>query len=369
MRIALTIGSLGAGGAERVLTHLANHWAANGHKVTIITLAATDSRPFFDMPPSVAVHNTGLVGESKNIMQKVWANIGRVMALRHEITAIRPHVVVSFIDSTNVLVLMATIGLAIPVIISERIDPRYSVAGAAWRLLRRLIYRRAAAVVVQTQDAARYFKGWHLRRCDVMPNPVFPASRTARYQTREGTKLIISAGRLARQKRFDLLIRAFARLAEEYPEWEVVIVGDGPEREALARLVDSLGLNGRVRLIGTVPDLNEWLSRAELFVLASDFEGFPNVLCEALAAGLPVVATDCPSGPAEIVEEGINGFLVPPDNAIALADRMSDLMRDCALRVRLGQSARSVTEKFSVSVIMGKWDHLLSTLAGSAKPV
>jgi glycosyltransferase involved in cell wall biosynthesis len=185
---------------------------------------------------------------------------------------------------------------------------------------------------------------------------VLPAAAPAQ----EPGPLILAAGRLAPQKGFDILIRAFALLAGNHPEWRLQIFGEGPQRRDLEDLVRSLGQGGRVALPGWVPDLAAQMAQARIFVLASRWEGFSNALCEAMAAGLACVAADCPGGgPAAIIRQDVDGLLTPPEDAPALARALDRLLSDGELRARLGEQARDVVERFSQDRVLGRWDQCL----------
>ena len=166
-------------------------------------------------------------------------------------------------------------------------------------------------------------------------------------------------GRLDPGKRFDLVIDSFADVAPDHPDWRLVILGDGPERGALAERIDRHGLSERIALPGAVARPDSVLERCRLFVLASDYEGFPNALCEAMACGLPVVATDCPVGPREIVRDGVDGVLVPPGDRRALSGALHQLMGDDGRRDRLGRSAREISRRLAPAEILDRWDDLL----------
>jgi glycosyltransferase involved in cell wall biosynthesis len=174
-------------------------------------------------------------------------------------------------------------------------------------------------------------------------------------------------GRLSREKGFDVLMRAFARCAATRPDWSLLIAGEGEERAHLVDLRGRLGLAARVRLPGRVADPGGLLRRADLFVLPSRHEGFPNALLEAMACGLPVVAFDCPSGPAEIVRPGQDGLLVPACDEEALAAAMRRLMDDEAERRRLGARAVEVLERFGLDRVMAAWETVVDGVAGGGE--
>ena len=203
--------------------------------------------------------------------------------------------VLSFVTPTNVLAILACTGLPPRVVVSERVDPVIHREQRLWVVLRALVYHRADAVVVQTEAAARWFRKWLGKRTpvSVIPNPVVPTSELRRSAPQVPKPFILAAGRLVPQKGFDVLIRAFALAAPECMPLRLAIAGDGPAAQALRDLVAELRLENRVLFLGNVRELQTLMSQAEGFILSSRYEGFPNVLLEALAAGLPVIATDC----------------------------------------------------------------------------
>lgn len=376
MRLCLVVSSLASGGAERVLATLANHWIADGHQVTIITLASeADDR--LRLRPGVTRIALGMMTPSTTTAHAFRNNWLRVKHLRDEIRRSRPDAVISFLSTTNVLTLVATRTLHVPVVVSERIDPREEKLAAPWAGMRRLLYPRADALVVQTPDVA----GWAVRfvpaqKVHVIPNPVTPPRRSSDLEgagtpewLARSVPRVVAMGRLTRQKGFDLLLRAFAKCRERHPEWSLVILGEGEERSRLEALACELGIESNVALPGHVPDPVIVLQRADLFVLCSRYEGFPNALVEAMACGVPVVATDCPSGPRHIVRDGIDGLLVAPESPDTLVAAMEALMGAPDMRRRLGAQGVDVVRRFSLRRVMHKWDDLLARCTSSSRRV
>jgi glycosyltransferase involved in cell wall biosynthesis len=194
----------------------------------------------------------------------------------------------------------------------------------------------------------------------VIPNPVkamngsgYPSSR------QDSGHTVVAMGRLGKEKRFDLLLRAFYQCAKRHDDWSLIILGEGEERRSLETLAVELGLQGRTSLPGLVQDPARFLQAADLFVMSSRYEGFPNALLEAMACGLAVISTDCASGPREIIRDGVNGLLVPSNDLEALASSMNRLMANREERQRLGARAAEVTERFSIEKIMNMWNDLL----------
>jgi len=360
--MTLVISSLGCGGAERVLSMMANYWAGRGEQVTLLTLDR-ERTPFYPLHPAVTHCPLGLAAESRNLAVGFLRNLYRIRVLRRAIRESLPEVIISFMDKNNVLTLLATRGLGVPVVISERIDPsRYDIGGL-WNLLRRLTYPRASALVCQTPRALERFRSIVGSRGKTIPNPVLPPPeakcRADCGRPVQDSHRIVAMGRLVEQKGFDILIDAFSTVAPKFPDWSLTILGGGPLRPILEKQVERLRMQGRVTLLGQVRDPFAVLRGAGMFVLSSRFEGFPNALCEAMACGLPVISFDCPSGPREVVRNGIDGVLVPPEDTAALAAAMAHLMGDRGERERLAGRASEVLDRFGIEEIMVKWDKLI----------
>jgi glycosyltransferase involved in cell wall biosynthesis len=201
----------------------------------------------------------------------------------------------------------------------------------------------------------------------VIPNPVdLPAELTPR---ETGEPRLIAVGRLEDQKGFDLLLQAYSKIAGDFPDWTLTIRGEGNRRADIERLRDQLGLGERVSLPGLTDRPGAWVDEGEIFVLSSRYESFGNVLTEAMVAGLPIVSFDCPFGPGEIIENEVDGLLVPPEDADALAEAMARMMRDADLRRRFGQKAQQNVRRFERGQIMARWDDLVAELLGRPKVV
>jgi len=197
-------------------------------------------------------------------------------------------------------------------------------------------------------------------RTDVIPNPVAPSPSHGQDENAHlSAKSIVAVGRLHQQKGFDVLIEAFSKCVRKHPGWRLVIFGEGPEREMLESLVSRLGLEGKVSLPGRVRNPERVIGAAEIFVLSSRYEGFPNALLEAMTCGLPVIATDCHSGPAEIIRDGEDGLLVPVEDSGTISGVLIRLMDDPDERNRLGGNARTSVERFSLPNVMEKWEDLI----------
>lgn len=353
----MVISSLRAGGAEKIFAFVANHWAACDHDVSVILLEG--EAPFYEMNKSVAVTRLGLMAPSQGALNAMANNARRLGALRRALKHTRPSAIVSFMTEVNVLTILAAAGTGIPVMVCERVDPFANLEKKSWRLLRRVAYPFAARIVTQTKGAARYYEGWGRGGVAVIPNTIGPAINAHPAAQTDAGDVIVAMGRLEPQKGFDLLLNAFGKIKETHPGWKLSIYGGGTERTALERQRAALGLENRVEFHGKTADPAGAFRSAKIFVLSSRFEGFPNVLLEAMAGGLAVAAFDCPWGPGEIIRNGADGLLVPPGDVDALAGVMDRLITDVDLRLRLSSAASQVTERFSTARVMAMWDELL----------
>lgn len=362
MRITLVISTLGSGGAERAMSIMANYWAEHEHDITLITLAQTD-QDFYVLEQRVKRVGLGLVKNWETLIDLVRNNFVRVISLRKAIRRSQPDVVISFLDTMNVLTLCATTGLSLPVIVCEQADPRQYTIGAAWELLRRIFYPKAVALVVVASAMVRWAEQMVRKdRIRVIPNPVYVSASEscARLDHQSQRYTIVAMGRLVKQKGFDLLLNAFEKCKDRHPDWSLIILGEGDARKDLEALRAQLMIDDRVTFLGRVKEPTMILRRADLFVMSSRFEGFPLALIEAMACGLPVISTDCPTGPSEIIRNGIDGILVPPNDVEALAVAMDRLMGNQAERLPLGACAVEVVERFGIEKIMNRWDEVIS---------
>ncbi|WP_138498122.1 glycosyltransferase family 4 protein [Nostoc sp. PA-18-2419] len=360
MKLTLIIHSLTYGGAERIMSIMANYWAAKGWQITLLTFD-NNKVPDFDLDSHVNYIPLGIAEKSPTAIIGIWNNIKRIKILRDAIINSKPDAVISFMSKTNTITLLATRWLNIPIVVSERSNPIKSSLGWNWQQLRQWTYPFADKIVFQTQRAKDYFPSELQNHSCIIPNMVvLPPIKKHSSEKFLTERSLIAMGRFVPEKGFDLLLQAFAKLKDNYPEWTLTILGDGKLRPELETLRNQLRLSDRVHFPGMVNNTYTFLQQAEFFIMSSRFEGFPNALCEAMACGLPVISTDCPSGPREIIRDGTDGILVPNEDVSALATAIERLMSNEQERKSLAARAPEVTERFSVKKIMGMWEEVLA---------
>ena len=365
MKILVVINSLHSGGAERVTANLSRFWIEQGNAVTVATLTSSDL-DFFRLHPSVHRIALDLAGESAGLFSAVLANARRIRAIRRVIQEEQPDIVLGMMTTSGILAVLAGWGLPCRVLVSERTYPPMIPLGAFWEFLRRWTYPKAAGVVALTREGGAWIEhncpgsrvtiipnhvSWPLESGEprVIPESVVPDRRS----------LLLAVGRLGEEKQFNMLINAFGSLAREYTDWDLVILGEGKERPNLETLVRDLGLETRVSLPGRAGNVADWYNRADLFVLSSRFEGFPNVLVEAMACGCPAVSFDCETGPRDIIRHGVDGLLVSPKDGVeGLATSLRSLFTNGPLRRSMAAKASEIRQVYSIEAIKEKW-HVL----------
>ena len=361
--LLIVIHSLRGGGAERVVADMSAWWTDCGYKVSVVTQAGSDT-DVYTLDPRVTRHVLGTAGSSGGGVGGLLANLRRISRLRRVLRREKPTVVLGMMTTSSVLAVIASWRLSCRVIATEHTHPPVQRLPAIWQRLRQWAYPRAHRVVALTEDTARWIEREAPgSRLAVIPNavrwPLQDGEPALAPTYSAGRRYVLAAGRLHPVKGFDRLVTAFATIAERFPDWDLVILGEGDCRTELEQQIHDLGLGERVTLPGRVGNISQWYLASDLYALSSRTEGLSNTLLEAMAAGLAPVAVDCDTGPREIIRDGIDGILVsPPDDADALAAHLSDLMAHPDKRQALARRAVDVRDRFSMPRVMALWGKL-----------
>ncbi len=363
MRITLVTNAYGCGGSERVVALWCQGFVDRGHQVTVVNMARHENMGFFPIPPQVGVISLDMMQTSQNLAQAVVATVKRFIKMRKTILRSKPDRVITLYPQLNVLTIAALTGTGIPVYVTEHNDPKLCANGEIWETLRPWVYPRAAKVVSVSQGVDRAFARIPLHKRVVIYNPVVPQIPNGALPAMPGAdpnrRWIVSMGRLCPQKGYDLLIPAFAKIADRHPDWQLVILGEGADRADLEQLRDDLGMHDRICFPGVIQNVAAVLHKADLFVMSSRFEGFPMAHCEAMSSGLPMVVTDCDSGPREIVRHQMDGLLVKPNSSEALATGLDTLMADPVLRQQFANRAPDILDRFGMERVMEDWTQVM----------
>ena len=367
MNLLIFIHSLSSGGAERVTANLANYWAERGWQITIVTLASKEL-DFYSLHPTVQRIALDMACESSSSLIAVINNLRRISVLRQVLFQNKPDIALSMMSTANVLLCLAALGLrSIRVIVSERTYPPMMPLGRLWEQLRRRTYHLADRVTMLTSEGLQWLEREIPKAHGaIMPNSIpYPLPNLAPRLVPEdwigrGRRLLLAVGRLSEEKSFDQLLRAFSKLAPVNTKWDMVILGEGLMRGELEQQLHDLELFGRVHLPGRAGNVGDWYSRADLYVMSSRFEGFPNTLGEAMAYGCAVVSFDCDTGPRDIIRNEVDGLLVPAGDVEGLSVALQRLMSDEVLRGRMAGRAIEVRERFSQEKIAKMWEDLFA---------
>lgn len=345
-KIVFLVGSMGKGGGERVISILANHYAAKDHNVTILMLLKDDIK--YELNETIT---TIFIGDEKVSRFKLFFYLRK--KLKKTIKQIKPDVVCSFFAKINFIAISVIPTKKIKLIVSERADPNSD--GRSWftKLVTRILYRRVL-VIFQNEYAQSWFSKKIRDNSLIIPNPISVTTNASKKQKQK----IVSVGRHEKSKNHQMTIFAFNRYVQTNPEHTLHFYGDGSLRNKLIYQVGELNLSDKVFFHGVVDDIHENIKDAEMFVLSSKYEGQPNALLEAMMMGIPVITTDFPSVRG-VVDNGVSGIVVPLDDDIALSRAMDLLSRDEKLRSKLVENGRAIAANYSKDRILRIWDKVI----------
>ena len=360
-----------------MVSSLSRYLAEETYQVTVVTLDSVE-RDFYELDERVHRIAMDVAGATAGIT-KIFDNLRRVYLFRKILKKQKPDIVLGMITRHAVISLIASVGLSVKVAVSERNYPAKRKNHSMWELLRSVFYRYADMHVVQTKKIADWVENHTgAKNVRVIPNSIsWPIARFEPILLPEDyiqpvENLILAAGTFKYQKGFDLLLKAAVKLLPDYPGWKLVILGEEKNesgskgfRDEFEKIIAENGLIGRILLPGRAGNIGEWFERADIFVLSSRFEGFPNALLEAMASGSASVAFDCDTGPSDLISQNENGILVPVDDIGALEAQVRYLIDNPALRKEISGKAKKVRQFYSEEKVLGEWAEVLEELVSS----
>lgn len=336
-----------SGGAERVIAQLSNYFVAQ--EISCRIIMTENSEIMYSLSPQINVVSIGRKSDNKVIDRILRYNIIRKMVVFN-----RPDAVLTMPEDTGIYAILALVGTGIPVYVSERNNPWIMPDVKITRALRKIAYPFAKGIIFQTEMAKSFFSKRIQKKGIVLQNPV-DATRIPEPYKGERKKRFVAVGRLEKQKNFPLLINAFAKFCENVDGYELVIYGEGKERENLENLINALHLAGHVQLPGRDFDVLNKINDSTAFILSSDYEGMPNALIEAMCMRMPVISTDCPSGgPHELIKDDENGFLVPVNSEERLLNAMLKIT-DSKTCERFEKNLKLFRDKMTSDHVFNKW--------------
>lgn len=346
-RIAFFLGSMKRGGAERVISILSKEYAALGWNTDIGLLLFPDVE--YQLDDSTRVYD--FTGSISSRIKRVphW-----LKSIRKYVKEQKPDVILSFAARINILVILACLGLHVKIVVSERNDPRYDGRGKIAAMLVNILYPTVSKIVFQTKQVQSLFRKRIQKNSVVIANPVSVAAE--RSETTQ--KRIVSMGRLSSQKNQKMLLSAFAEATENHPEYELVIYGEGPLREALTEQAKALCISERLHLPGNVLNVHEKIKDAEIFVLSSDYEGLSNALLEAMRMGFPCISTMC-AGADEYIRSYENGILIPVGDKDAMRDAILYMMEHEEETKQMGKNSKETSNLFCAENVLSRWHQVL----------
>lgn len=350
--VAFYIGSLHKGGAERVFVNLAEFFLQEGYRVTMVTQYQKENE--YDLPDGVERVISDITQEELN-NSRIINFCSRVRKLHCIWKEVQPDLVLSCIGKNNFMAVVTTMFTKTRPVVSVVGEAGEEYPNRLMKMLANVLFPHAAGIVLQTERSRYFFNKKIQKKAVVLPNSLNPDFIKPRYEgVRE--KRIVSVGRMDANKNHEMMIRAFASLADKYPEYTLTIYGDGELHSYLEELAGQLGVADRVFLPGVIPDVAARIEKASVFLLTSYSEGVSNALIEALASGLGVISTDVPSGgTVELMEDGVNGLIIPAGNQNALEQAMDRLLGDPVYLEKLGREAARIQERLAPERVNRQW--------------
>jgi glycosyltransferase involved in cell wall biosynthesis len=356
MHLAILVGALYKGGTERVIINLVDYLLSRGHQITVVTQYKKDDEyPLIEAARRIISDIS--ITETTN--SRIINFYRRFMKLRRIWQNEKPDVILSFIGKNNIMAILTSRFLRASVVVAVRGAPSAEYPSRLLRHIARFCFRFADGVLFQTEESQSFFPLPVIRKGMIIRNPVSPSFFRPIYEG-EREKTIVAVGRIDENKNHRMLIQAFSEIAMKFPEYQVIIYGEGAMRKILKDEVLALGLADRIFLPGNSAHIDQDIYQAGIYVLCSDTEGSPNALIEAMLLGLACIATDCPcGGPAELIDHGVSGLLTPVGDVKKLTENLQYLMENPHLAEQMGRAARCLQTTFDPQTIYETWERYL----------
>ncbi len=364
MRIALYTSKMNDGGVERTMANIANYMVSCGHEVLVVTTYLNDDEYELDNRIKRIISEP-----SKELLtgNRIHNFVTRFTTLRNIWKAEKPDVIFSYLGKNNLMAVATSRWLNIPTGVGVVATPSEEYYTPILAFLAKFLFRFAAGIVLQTKESKGFFPNAVLKKAVILKNPTSEEFDMARYEG-EREKVIVSVGRVDANKNHELIIDAFGNIARDYPDYKLVIYGDGELRQSLINKVERMGLSAQIELPGRINNVADTIKKATVFVLSSQTEGSPNVLIEAMMLGLPVISTDCPcGGPAELITNGVNGVLTPVNDVEKMQDNLQKILSDLQFAERIGRAASSTRAIYSPKIVLNEWKQFLEGLVNTEK--
>lgn len=352
-KIIFYIGSLAKAGAQRVILNLTDAFLAKGHQVVIVTTAKVENE--YELPKGAKRVISDIEGEeiTGNRITNLKNRLGK---LRNIWKTEKPDVIISFIGKNNFMAILTAWGLQTPVLVSVRGEPMEEYYSSILRFLAKNLFRKADGIILQTEDSKVFFPAGINRKAVVLPNPLNPEFMKELSQ-KEKEKKIVMVGRIDSNKDQKLVVDAFSKVAFKFPEYRLEIWGDGEDYNSLKQHISDLNMQGKIQMPGATRKVRENIENASLYILSSKTEGMPNSLMEAMALGLPVISTDCPcGGPKTLIQDGVNGLLVPVGDVNAMAEAMEKVLSNEQFAEKLAKNALEIRKTLSPDKVNEQWE-------------
>lgn len=357
--VIIATGTLGGGGAERVFLNIGNEMSKRGIQVKVLV---TGSRPAESYPLDDSV-TVDVIRSNKN--NKILKIVDKFVKFRRYLREHRGSTVISFFPDVSAYCVLASVGIHNKNIVSERNDPNIIPRKKYMKFIRNMAFRFADFCVFQTQDAMDYFPSGVRKKGTIINNPINSDEMPKIKPIEDRDKVILAVGRIVPQKNFLMLIKAWELIEMKYPGYILKIFGDQTYRngvftEEIQNYIDEHRLNCRVSLMGFSNDIYTEMNKAMIYVSSSDFEGMSNTMLEAMAMGVPTIATDCPIGGARtVIRDGENGILTPVGDVRKMAEAIENVLGSSAERKKLSYAAREVRMEMSIQKVCDEWIKLL----------